>query len=195
MYKRQAQQQTQQAYNDAIAQQQTQQAYNDAIAQQQTADAIQAQNLQETIVQQTLEQAMAVPTATPPVPTPTTPSFTGINEEELKNLAIDINNNVKSFGFALTSCTTPEKGSPTFQIADDEMELGVGLHGEPGIERTKLKEANEIVKISVNLNPELPSSNHFSNFVSAFVLDSYFVFFLIVIGKRIILGVINFRLI
>ncbi len=82
-----AQQQTQQAYNDAIAQQQTEQANNDAIAQQQTADAIQAQNLQETIVQQTLEQAMAVPTATPPVPTPTTPSFTGINEEELNNLA------------------------------------------------------------------------------------------------------------
>lgn len=87
------QQQTEQANNDAIAQQQTQQAYEDILqqtnvaAQQQTADAIQAQSLQETIVQQTLEQEMAVPTATIPAPTPTTPSFTGVSEEELNNLA------------------------------------------------------------------------------------------------------------
>jgi len=87
------QQQTEQANNDAIAQQQTQQAYEDILqqtnvaVQQQTADAIQAQNLQATLVQQTLDQEMAVPTVTPPVPTPTPPSFTGINEEELKNLA------------------------------------------------------------------------------------------------------------
>lgn len=71
--------------------------------------------------------------------------------EELKKLAEEVNTNVKSFGFALTSCTTPAKGSPTFDLGEDEMELGVGLHGEPGRERTKLKNANEVIKTSVNL--------------------------------------------
>jgi Dak1 domain len=48
-------------------------------------------------------------------------------------------------GMALTSCTPPAKGSPLFDLGDDEMEMGVGIHGEPGRRREKLASANEIV--------------------------------------------------
>ena len=49
----------------------------------------------------------------------------------------------RSMGLALTSCTTPASGSPTFDLADDEMELGIGIHGEPGRERRALVTADE----------------------------------------------------
>lgn len=52
--------------------------------------------------------------------------------------------NVRSMGFALTSCTVPAKGSPTFKLADDEIEFGVGIHGEPGIVREKLSSATDL---------------------------------------------------
>lgn len=52
--------------------------------------------------------------------------------------------NVRSLGFALTSCTVPAKGSPTFTLAEDEMEYGVGIHGEPGRRRQKLVSADEL---------------------------------------------------
>jgi dihydroxyacetone kinase-like protein len=48
-------------------------------------------------------------------------------------------------GMALTSCTVPAAGKPTFELGEDEMEIGIGIHGEPGRERMKLKTANEIV--------------------------------------------------
>lgn len=69
----------------------------------------------------------------------------GASMDELVELANHVNANVRSMGFGLTSCTTPAKGAPTFEIGDDEMEVGVGLHGEPGRERCKLKTADEIV--------------------------------------------------
>lgn len=69
----------------------------------------------------------------------------GASLEELVELANRVNANVRSMGFGLTSCTTPAKGAPTFEIGDDEMEIGVGLHGEPGRQRTKLQTADEIV--------------------------------------------------
>lgn len=50
----------------------------------------------------------------------------------------------RSIGMALTSCTVPQAGKPTFEIGADEMEMGMGLHGEPGIWRDKLKPADEI---------------------------------------------------
>src|SRR5437016_1804409 len=50
-------------------------------------------------------------------------------------------------GAAFTSCIVPAAGKVTFEIADDEMELGIGIHGEPGRERTKLKSADEIAEI------------------------------------------------
>src|SRR5205085_4040740 len=49
------------------------------------------------------------------------------------------------FGVAFTSCVTPGAGSPTFEIGADEMEFGVGIHGEPGRRREKIKPASEIV--------------------------------------------------
>ena len=49
-----------------------------------------------------------------------------------------------SMGMALTSCTVPHAGKPTFDLPEDEMEIGVGIHGEPGRERMKLKSADEI---------------------------------------------------
>lgn len=74
----------------------------------------------------------------------------GSNLEELKKLAQDVNNNVRSMGFALKPCTTQAKGSPTFELGDDEIEIGVGLHGEPGIERAKYQRANIILKTIVD---------------------------------------------
>jgi dihydroxyacetone kinase-like protein len=56
-----------------------------------------------------------------------------------------VNDRGRSFGVALTSCVTPGAGTPTFDIGPDEMELGVGIHGEPGRRREKLKQASEIV--------------------------------------------------
>jgi dihydroxyacetone kinase-like protein len=56
-----------------------------------------------------------------------------------------VNDNGRSMGMALTSCTVPAAGKPTFEIGDDEMEIGIGIHGEPGRERMKLKSASEIV--------------------------------------------------
>jgi dihydroxyacetone kinase-like protein len=54
--------------------------------------------------------------------------------------------NVRTMGVALSSCIIPEVGKPSFSIGDDEMEIGMGIHGEPGISRTKFKSAGEIVK-------------------------------------------------
>ena len=71
----------------------------------------------------------------------------GADLSSLKKLAIQVNDNVRSMGFALKSCTTPAKGSPTFDFGEDEIELGVGLHGEPGRQRVKFMPADETVKI------------------------------------------------
>jgi dihydroxyacetone kinase-like protein len=62
----------------------------------------------------------------------------------LKALGDSVNKATASMGVALTSCTVPAAGKPTFQIGDDEMEMGVGIHGEPGRRRVKLGTADEI---------------------------------------------------
>jgi dihydroxyacetone kinase-like protein len=61
-----------------------------------------------------------------------------------------VQDNVRSMGMALTSCTVPAAGKPTFEIADDEMEIGVGIHGEPGRSRQKLATADEITELLAN---------------------------------------------
>ena len=71
----------------------------------------------------------------------------GASLEELKALAEKVNAQVRSMGMALTSCTVPAAGKPTFDLGDDEMEIGIGIHGEPGRERMKMKSAREIVEI------------------------------------------------
>ena len=68
----------------------------------------------------------------------------GADFDEVKRIAIKTNENIKTMGIALTPCILPQAGKPTFEIGDDEMEIGMGIHGEPGIRRGKLKSANEI---------------------------------------------------
>lgn len=67
--------------------------------------------------------------------------------DEVKTLCEKVNGQVRSMGMALTSCAVPAAGKPTFDLADDEMEIGIGIHGEPGRERMKLKPAKEIVEM------------------------------------------------
>ena len=64
--------------------------------------------------------------------------------EEVKATTDSVIENTCTMGVALTPCTIPAAGKPTFTIGDDEMELGMGIHGEPGIERSKLLTADEI---------------------------------------------------
>lgn len=68
----------------------------------------------------------------------------GLSLKEVKRLAEKTINNTKSLGFAFTSCTVPAKGSPTFELSEDDMEFGVGIHGEPGICRQKMKSADAL---------------------------------------------------
>ncbi|MFO7287830.1 MAG: dihydroxyacetone kinase subunit DhaK [Gammaproteobacteria bacterium] len=69
----------------------------------------------------------------------------GASLDELLRIAQKVNSQVRTMGVALTSCTPPAKGKPIFEIGDDEIEVGVGIHGEPGRRRDKLKPADAIV--------------------------------------------------
>jgi dihydroxyacetone kinase-like protein len=68
----------------------------------------------------------------------------GSKLDDLKALGDRVNASTRSMGIALTSCTVPAAGKPTFDLGEDEMEIGVGIHGEPGRRRLKLKPAKEI---------------------------------------------------
>lgn len=70
----------------------------------------------------------------------------GLDLPGVKRAAQKAIDNVRSVGFALTSCTVPAKGAPTFAITENEMEYGVGIHGEPGINREKPIAADELAK-------------------------------------------------
>ncbi|MEI5676894.1 MULTISPECIES: dihydroxyacetone kinase subunit DhaK [unclassified Mesorhizobium] len=70
----------------------------------------------------------------------------GMGLKELKTLGRRVNAATRSMGVALTSCTVPAAGKPTFDIGDREMEFGVGIHGEPGRRRERLKSADEIAE-------------------------------------------------
>jgi dihydroxyacetone kinase-like protein len=78
--------------------------------------------------------------------------ITGAAAEEGKSLAEvaelcrKVNANSRSMGMALTPCITPASGEPSFTLADDEMEIGIGIHGEPGRYREKLTSAHDIVE-------------------------------------------------
>ena len=71
-------------------------------------------------------------------------SAKGAELDDLVALGERVNSVTRSMGVALTSCTPPAKGSPLFEIGDDEIEMGVGIHGEPGRKREKLRSSNEI---------------------------------------------------
>ncbi|TGQ45487.1 MULTISPECIES: dihydroxyacetone kinase subunit DhaK [unclassified Mesorhizobium] len=70
----------------------------------------------------------------------------GMALKELKALGERVNGATRSMGVALTSCTVPAAGKPTFEIGDGEMEFGVGIHGEPGRRRDALKSADAIAE-------------------------------------------------
>tara|TARA_B110000438_G_C15799334_1_gene644377 strand:+ start:1440 stop:2432 length:993 start_codon:yes stop_codon:yes gene_type:complete len=70
---------------------------------------------------------------------------TGASLEDIYNLATSANNNVRTLGIAVSPCILPEAGKPTFEIDSDEIEIGMGIHGEPGIKREKLRKADLLV--------------------------------------------------
>jgi dihydroxyacetone kinase-like protein len=81
----------------------------------------------------------------------------GADLDSLIALGKRVNSVTRTMGIALSSCTPPAKGSPLFQIAEDEMEVGVGIHGEPGRRRAKQVAANEVVSLLLEaVVPDLP---------------------------------------
>jgi dihydroxyacetone kinase-like protein len=70
----------------------------------------------------------------------------GMDLQRCAGLAADVNARTRSIGLALTSCTVPAAGTPTFLLGEDEMEMGVGIHGEPGRRRMKLSGADDIAE-------------------------------------------------
>lgn len=70
----------------------------------------------------------------------------GRDLDALLSLGAQVNEGGRSFGLALTSCVVPAAGQPTFELADDEVELGIGIHGEPGRQRAKLGTAAEVAE-------------------------------------------------
>lgn len=69
----------------------------------------------------------------------------GATLEEVKAVAERANANVRTMGVAINPSTVPAAGKPGFALGEDEMEVGIGIHGEPGVSKEKLKSANEIV--------------------------------------------------
>jgi dihydroxyacetone kinase-like protein len=70
-----------------------------------------------------------------------------MNLQQVADVCRKVNDQGRSMGMALTSCTVPAAGKPTFNIGDDEMEIGIGIHGEPGRTRMGLKTADEITEM------------------------------------------------
>jgi len=83
----------------------------------------------------------------------------GIDLATAAALAREVNDRSRSFGVALTACTVPANGKPGFDLPEDEIELGVGIHGEPGRARGKLVTAKEITGISLDaIHADMPLS-------------------------------------
>ncbi|WP_341728183.1 dihydroxyacetone kinase subunit DhaK [Brooklawnia sp.] len=81
----------------------------------------------------------------------------GAELEDVVRIGEKVNSVTRSMGIALTPCTPPAKGEPLFHLAEDEMEVGVGIHGEPGRRRDKLVSADEIVdELLEAIVPDLP---------------------------------------
>ncbi len=81
----------------------------------------------------------------------------GADLDELIRIGEKVNSVTRTMGIALTACTPPSKGSPLFELGDDEIEIGVGIHGEPGRRRGKMAPANELVDEMLDaIVPDLP---------------------------------------
>jgi len=77
--------------------------------------------------------------------------------EQCKAIAEKVNHNTRTLGVALSPCTVPAKGTPTFTLAEDEMEYGVGHHGEPGTAKIKMMSADRIIeKMALEIIEDLP---------------------------------------
>ncbi|GAE26918.1 phosphoenolpyruvate-dihydroxyacetone phosphotransferase [Halalkalibacter wakoensis JCM 9140] len=74
----------------------------------------------------------------------------GASLEEVKRIAEKANDSVRTMGVALSPCTLPEVGRPTFTIQENEMEIGMGIHGEPGVKKGKIESADSIAETLVN---------------------------------------------
>ncbi len=70
---------------------------------------------------------------------------TGASLDEVQAVAQKVIDNVRTMGMAIKPCIVPAAGTPGFEIADDEMEIGIGIHGEPGVEKKALESADDIV--------------------------------------------------
>lgn len=71
----------------------------------------------------------------------------GASLSEVKATAQKVIDNVRTMGAAITPCTVPASGKPGFELSEDEMEVGIGIHGEPGTHREKIKSADEIANL------------------------------------------------
>jgi phosphoenolpyruvate---glycerone phosphotransferase subunit DhaK len=81
----------------------------------------------------------------------------GRSLSEVAELCRKVNANSRSMGMALTSCIVPAAGKPTFELGDDEMEIGIGIHGEPGRERMKVEPSAKIVeRLATPIVDDLP---------------------------------------
>ena len=108
---------------------------------------------------------------------------TGASLEECKNFGDYVNKMTGSMGVAFTSCTVPAAGKPTFELGSDEMEFGVGIHGEPGRKREKIKSADEITSelMGVILEDLKPDNNqevllHVNGFGGTPLMELYLLF-------------------
>ena len=81
----------------------------------------------------------------------------GADIDECLRIGRKVNDVTRTMGVALTSCTPPAKGSTLFELGDDEIEMGVGIHGEPGRERKKLTNADAIADELLNAVVERPA--------------------------------------
>jgi dihydroxyacetone kinase-like protein len=111
--------------------------------------------------------------------------------EDLRDLGQQVNERTRSFGIALSPCTVPAVGKPTFELGADEMEVGVGIHGEPGRRRSKLGSADAIAEemlsaILGDLTP--PAGNKCLLLVNGFGGTPLMELYLMVNAARRILG-------
>ncbi|NUS06955.1 MAG: dihydroxyacetone kinase, partial [Nonomuraea sp.] len=76
---------------------------------------------------------------------------------EVARVAGEVNERSRSFGIALTSCTTPAAGKPTFDLPETDVELGIGIHGEPGRARVPMASARELAAVAMEaIHGDLP---------------------------------------
>ena len=95
----------------------------------------------------------------------------GMDLKSCAELGVEVNAKTRSLGVALTSCTVPAAGTPTFTLASDEMEMGVGIHGEPGRRRVKMASADVIadeIVSAIHNDFDRPASGDVLLFVNGF---------------------------